>query len=385
MLSVLRADLSAFALAFLALAVPIKIYSLCEWSYNPPAYLRCGELCEGFLDNLAFRSDFLWWRACGEGVALGDMEGVRFHTRAPSRMLVEKHSRTKESHFHYEPGFRLGVSHVCPPFCWDITLNWTHFRSKARARGESKERTETIHTILIPFWERRVGLIPDHAKSVWTLTINLVDLVFERKYYVSPCFMLKPHIGLRGAGITQSYRVESQANRTGESIGQSNSYKSHASAKNYLLAVGPNIGCEAELSLGCGFSLFGEAAGAIVFGRFDRHSKEKSTQFSSINNGRIEFFYRTPRKFDSCSSTMTDLLLGIKWNRCFEWCNRCHPVTIAVAWESHAFYDLNRFNFEPDSTDIGIDGNNRTPFFPRKKKRGDLYTQGLAVSSTIAF
>lgn len=366
----------------------------CAWGYNPPAYLKCGtKCCDSFLDSLGFRVDFLWWRASVEGLALGSEETV---IRSPETALGSEtfnRSKIKKPKFKYDPGFRLGLTHNCD--CWDLALTWTHYHTKASASGASLLPDDEIisttpidYTVFVPYWERIAGVFPDSARSRWSFDLDLVDLEFGHKYYVSSCFVLRPHIGLRGGRIDQGYHVASEASRSGEApiIGAFDNFISEVHAKNDYRAIGPRIGIDLELNLGCGFAVVGQAAGSVLFGKTERHAREEFTAFTDV--GTIStgdsFDYRVNGSNNRLSRTITDLAIGVKWDHCVCWCNSYHPVSLAVLWEHHAYYDFNDFSFGNGGFDI-----TETTGVPITatggKARGDIFTQGLTIALNVGF
>lgn len=364
----------------------------CSWSYNPPAYSRCDcdTVCgdSGFLDSFAFRADFLWWRACEDGVDLGTVENVEINTGTaiPARSSIINTSRSKKPSFKYDPGFRIGIANHCSCDCWDFAVNWTSYHTKAKVRGLSADDFINSSTFFSE-WERVVNAFPRVANGRYSLNLDLVDIEFGRKFYVSNCFVLRPDFGLRFARIHQTYRVESASFGIGIADILAN-YTSDVKSRSNFLAVGPRVGLDVELQFCNGISLFGSAAGAIVFGKFDNHSRETLINRSETTDDAIGIFnYNENSSGHRCSRTITDLAFGIKWVRCFEWCNRSHPVSLAFAWEHHAFYDLNSFNFESGGINFGggVDGITAVPNGNSIRKHGNLTTQGLTLSLCFGF
>jgi len=350
------------------------------WAYNPSAYTRCGcdtSACSNFLDSFAFRADFLWWRACEEGLNLGTEEYVQVSDVERSTVVNRSHS--KRPNFKYDPGFRIGLSNNCSCDCWDFAVNWTHFHTKAKVHGVSD--TEGIVTFFSD-WERIAGINPERAAGRYSLNLDLVDIEFGRKFYVSNCFILRPDFGLRVARIHQTYRATSDTTSGGSGEDVFN-YVTDVKSRSNFLAVGPRVGLDVELRFCGGFALFGQAAGSIVFGKFDNHSRENYLDTVSAGPVIGELTYEARSSAHRCSRTITDLAFGIKWDRCYEWCNRCHPVSIAFAWEHHAFYDMNNFNFVEQGIDF--DGATAVPNGAHTRKHGDLTTQGLTVSLSLGF
>lgn len=349
----------------------------CGWGYNPPAYPRCCcdfDCCNN--DNsFGFRADFLWWRVCEEGLELGREESVVKTTSGleSDSCTLKNVSREKRPNFKYDPGFRIGFAHFCACDCWDFAVNWTHFRSKSHVHGRSHGDTKFFSS-----WERLEEAVPGFAKGQYVLSLDLVDIEFGRKFYVSNCFVLRPEFGIRIARINQNFKVFATAEEDHKSSDPFCKFNSHSKSRSDFIAAGPRIGSDIELRLNCGLTLFGCGAASIVFGKFDNHSREHFKDPHAKNDSPSDFQYFQKSSAHRCSRAITDLAFGVKWDHCFEWCNRCHPVSLAFAWEHHAFFDMNNFNFRERGFDYWVQD-------PAHRKHGDLFTQGLTVSLVFGF
>ncbi|MEI8365365.1 MAG: Lpg1974 family pore-forming outer membrane protein [Parachlamydiaceae bacterium] len=372
---------------------------VCGWAYNPPGYCRCNNApnaCnECWSDGLTARVDFLWWRAEVTNAEFGVEEATTTvvnngQSGGASRETVLNNEHVKGLDFKYEPGFRLGLYNACAAGCWDLGLVWTHFHSKTSESGYSDHSQLEINGTdlnFYPFWNRTTGVgAPDTAEGRYSIDMDLIDLEFGRKFYVSNCFVVRPHFGLRGARLNQSYRIEAMRDVPAPT-GLGEAYSLDGRLRNDFLAIGPRLGFEAQIHLGCGVSLFGDVAGSLVFGRFSRHSYQDYTDMivpTSIGTTAIinAYDYETGGNILRSTRAFTDMAVGVKWERCFEWCNRFHPVGVAFAWEQHAFFNVNNFDtivnaYDPVTntfvSDLGLG------------VAGDLYTQGLTVSVTFGF
>lgn len=366
------------ATCFLPPAAPPE----CAPGYNPPAYCLCAD--HDCVDSLTLsgRFDFLWWRAYEEGTTLGCREsfyGFITRTEPFIRERLYNNSRVKNLHTHYDPGFRLGIDSICLCNGWDAAIVWTHFHTGASARSHNLcDHRGT--TFLVPAWERISGLFPEKAKASWKLEMDLVDFEIGSKFYASSCFVLRPLIGIRTARIAQSYRTASYASDTGMTQGLSNVFISKTKSTGTFLALGPRVGLSMEYRLGCGLAFFGEAATSILFGRFDRHANEKSKVYPSSSMLGIDYDYHSSTGCDRVSRTLTDISVGIDYSRCFEWCNRLRKISLSFAWEHHAFYHLNSFNFASGTFSVTERATSCSC-----GKSGNLYTQGLVVSADVGF
>lgn len=359
----------------------------CGVAYNPPAYFNCDcpQNCS-FWENLRFKSDFLWWRACEEGLALGVEETFELFPNGAQAM----ESKLKEPDFHYDPGFRIGLATVCD--CWDAALNWTYFHTKASVSGKSEGELSRVTggevTSFISAWERDPNLnIPEIAKGKWSLSMDWLDLEFGRKFFAAKCFIVRPFFGLRGARVDQGYRTNAYSNIGINSI---SSFVSNVKAKSNFLGLGPRLGFDLELHLPCCLKLFAQAAGALVFGRTQRHANE---HLRNIHGEVIRFGvpdeleFKSHSTLDRCSHAITDLLIGLKWEHCCNWCNREHPITIAFSWEFHNLYGFNRFIFDQNLASLSFEPYQsiRGDQIFGSSKSGSISTQGLTVSAEIGF
>ena len=353
-----------------------------DWGYNPPAHEKCAcasNGCGSFCDNLTGRADFLWWRPFSEGTELG-YSAVNVETYAT---IYNDFSSTsyRDVNFKFDPGFRLGLNYYCPSSCIDISLVWTHFHSKANAEGVGNVNNEAF----VNFWEFNSDFLPDVAKERWTLDMDLLDLEFAQYYYINHCFSLRPHIDLRFARIDQNVHVESYSQTATMDI---LSFNAATKAKNDFRGIGPRLGLDLEINLGCNLFLYGKAGGALVYGQFDRHGEELATAYvPEPPAGVVDGTFISRGKNVRSTVTMTDFTIGLKWEHCFECCNVSHPFALAIAWEQNTFYNLNDFNFLSDRSKapkshvvvpFTVSGNNFS-------KKGNLYTQGLTVTATLGF
>lgn len=354
----------------------------CAPGYNPLAYSTCpGNTCDA-CGIVSGRFDFLWWRAYEEGTSLGTEETINTFTTRTQPYIREKifnNSRIKNLNSHYKPGFRLGLDYICLCDGWDAAINWTHFHANANTTGYSKFNDGKM-VFLLPFWERIHCLLPQKAKATWKLELDLVDLELGRKFYVSSCIAIRPLIGIRVARIMQSYRTDSYANDSGRGAGLADVYFSRTYSTGRFSALGPRIGASMEYQMGCGVALFGEAATSILFGRFNRHANEQCAIYEGRTPTGVNYDYHSSTGCDRQSRTITDMSIGINYSRCIEWCNKIRRMTFSFAWEHHAFYNLNSFNFAPNA--VTLPGNETGC---SRGKKGNLYTQGLVFSADVTF
>jgi len=363
-------------------------------SYNPPAYLNCGNnACGGFFDTISARVDFLWWRASEINLELGIEDTLN------NTVFSIDQAREKRPNFKFDPGYRIGLTTICPDGCWDAALNWTHFNTSARAIGMG-DPGHTSGLIFIgpvttfnSYWELNQNANPlDLCEGRWKLNMDLIDLEMAHRYHINQCLVLRPFVGLRGGRINQSYHIFSTFNEV-EIRMPDGQYLSKLHARSNFVGVGPRIGLNIAFEVCQDLSVFGEAAGSILYGSLDRHTNENADflffteEFTAIVVQESEGRLKAGSK--QCSRCITDLTLGLRWDHCVRWCNHCHPVSLVAAWEFHTFYDFNNFLQRilpaPNNEKEGKASTKENFNFPQRSLTGNLYTQGLTLSVCIGF
>lgn len=350
---------------------------VCGYGFSPQYYGGC-DACDSCFDRLLFRVDYLCWKATEDGLELGTEDEIEnFSNGAQSTC-----SHTVGLDFDYKSGFRLGAAYLLPCDGWDVTVNWIHYQSDASAHGGSLigGSLTGANTYFFNDWERNINFIPDVARARWNLDLDVVDLELARRFYFSECVSARPFIGLRFANIDQSYKVHSSADRTPGFV-LPIQFESSVHATSDFMGLGVRAGFDIEYKFGCGVGVFAEAAAALVYGETDRHTREAATQFSG--SSQFDNDYGTSTKTRR-SRAMTDLALGLKWDDCFCWCNRYHPFGVAIAWEHHAFYNLNQFRSRKILFSGNVNTNAPVSSFATCKV-GDLMTQGLTLSFYLGF
>lgn len=379
-----------------------------DYSYCSPCAEKCSkcgfedELCKCYKETTCFLNewgihiDTLYWKATEENLSLGNEVFVERSGLNPATGiydLVVKDSKEKTPDFDFDTGYRFNISHELPNHNCYIYFEWTHFDTTATAKGRSKLSSDpntNTYTAFMSNWEALDNNFPNRAKGKWKLDMDLFDLAAGRNFCLSSCFTVRPYLGLRCARIDQKFRVKSYAHQGGVFNSASYNYKSHVKAHCDYLSVGPLLGCNAEINLCRGFTLFGLAAGSLVYGQFDCHSHERFNNFD-------DFFFKFNHYEDRVrnaserwgSRAMSEFALGLRWE------TRCNlsrwefPIAIAVSWEHHAFYDFNNFNFHKDTfTNTDQSAFEFGPYANLKRinnEQGNLYTQGLTVSTRIGF
>jgi len=299
--------------------VAIRAVLIAMVCYVPGIYAQSSFCCptsccgQGFLSG-----EFLYWRAYEGGLdecRTLDSCDITTHREVSSTFKGKRN----DPHFEWNPGYRAGVGYQFARG-WDIAAYWTEFHSRAEGFGIHKH-------------ERK-----------WKLNFEVADILIGYSFEVYPCFTIRPFAGVRGAKIDQSLKVNQSSCCLSTYLKENNSEK--------FTGIGPLLGIEANLQLGCDFGLYADIAVATLFGNYNVHFKK-----AQIFNGSSSFC--NLRQHLNAYQGVVDAAFGISWQRCF--CNNMMWL-FKLGVEHHCYFNHNR---------IGNYGN--------------LYLDGGTFSASLAF
>lgn len=265
--------------------------------------------------------------------------------------------------FTWDAGVRIGFGYIFPNCMWDVALNLTHFETCLQ---QCRSTQDNIGLGMFPIWSLADDIIPfdwvSKAKMQWKLNLNLFDLDFGRVVSCADQFFIRFIIGLRVAVIKQHldvfYGGGIFANGLNLPALDSTFGYDVINMKNNFWSIGPRLGIEPQLNLGCGWRLYTSACAALGFSSFDVCQKE---------------VYLTDVRYNrSCSPQgvrwIVDATAGILWKTFL--CENRYALMFALGWEYHHFFD--QVEFKGDR-------------FGKVSHDRDLSLNGLALSMRFDF
>jgi Legionella pneumophila major outer membrane protein precursor len=292
----------------------------CQPTSNCDLLDQCSP-CPSFCDLKGFISaDLLYWRAFESGLDTCVPTKVCERVSSDGRIISKFSGKGHDPHFEWNPGFRLGAGYTSVDHEWDAGAFWTHFYSRAH---RSNHNGNHVH---------------------WNIKFNVVDLIAGYKARLNPCFALRPFGGLRLARIKQRLHIGNFSD-SGCSCVENNQITIDKRNKEKFSGIGPVIGLEADLKVGCGFSLYTNVSISWLYGHFHNRLTDSSEFIGGAN------FCKIRKKLDA-NLAVTDAGLGIRWHTCF--CDDMR-LLLQVGLEHHRYYDYNRMG---NCGDLSFDGLN---------------------------
>ncbi len=228
--------------------------------------------------------------------------------------------------FDWNAGCRLGAGYA---FCdgWSALAAWTHYHGSAH--GYSKQSGAG-------------------ASGAWKLHYDVVDALLASPYYCTwDCVKWNVFGGAKVGWIEQkmhatnqslSVTIESDGETTTTNVISGTDFLHYSSD---LTAAGPEIGLNVIWDIGCGFSLYGNAAGSVLNAHFKNKVNDEG-EFSNTTDGITSSTANSTYDVtdrDHIFRFVIDLGLGLSWSHCCKWCGHEYPVMLRVGWEQHSWFD----------------------------------------------
>lgn len=314
---------------------------------NPPGRPQVRDGVDLFLFG-----EVLLWNAHQNGMPIA----VVNESHHSHRNLA--HSKVKNVHSDWTVGFRVGAGYNLPHDSWDLNFAWARLFTHGDTHTHAKHSRQVYPSRVHP--GDRAGDRP-FAKdsSHWSLHFDQLDLDLGREFFVSKWLTLRPNFGLRTDWIEQNWRTKFKHPSGDSSSGHK---KLELEYKDKWWGLGLEGGLDTQWMLGCGWSLFGNMATAILYGFHDLDFKdEDSTRFVDLDD-----VYRI-------SHPILDLQMGVRYDHMFA--NDRFHLGLQVGWEHHVYFSQNQFPVFTDSNAKGTFVQNQ----------GDLTFQGWTFATRFDF
>lgn len=258
--------------------------------------------------------------------------------------------RYKKFDFDWRTGYRVGLGYnLCSN--WVLEGFWTHYRG----HGSKQFRKFDLS-----------------AHGHWDMDYDVVDVLLETPMCCAcNCFDWNVFGGLKVALIDSETSVRNPFQSASTSIdiveSTTSTMLTFSKAKDkerfYFHGFGPEFGVNTRYNCGCGFSIFGKAAGSLVFAHFKNRSRTLNTS-NNVSAGRQIFQFESRFKNgndDFLCRPVLDLSLGLEWESNLACCNCDSTLVCKLAWEHHQWFGFNRIT------------------------TGDLYLDGVTLSALLKF
>lgn len=261
-------------------------------------------------------ADLLYWRAFENGLDTCVPRDVSDSVSSDGRVVSTFRGKSRDPHFEWDPGFRIGTGYEFACSDLDVGVLWTHFHSHTHDH------------------------ISHDTEVRWHIDFDVIDIIAGYESNLSPCWTLRPFAGLRGARIDQKQHIDEFPSSTSSANGL---IAIDTKNKEDFSGVGPLVGLEANWNIGCGFSVYASASVSWLYGHFDVRLSEFEEFIDAIDSCKV-------KKHLNANIAAADAAIGIRWDTCFCMDTR---LFLKLGLEHHRYFDYNRIGCYGD---LSFDG-----------------------------
>lgn len=358
-----------------------------DWrSYDSCSSEYCCDSGWLSLDRLSVGLEGLWWKASEDNLTFAEKTFINDtattttvgSTTTDTFKDITK-TKKEELDFKWKTGCRLNIDYLLPCKNWDLGFTWTHYvggahgTAKAPNQPVTTDTTET-YTFLTPAFINQVVSVGgyDTIKSRWNLVFNNYEFDIGRTCCCAPCFAIRPYIGVKYLQIEQKLHIDAKARPyTVDSGAETISKVDYQVLKSRYSGVGLQGGLDANWLIGCGFALYSNVSGGVVYGKVHAHRKEFNHIHTVVFTGDTTDIEDGDNIFKDRDSTHAarpnlDFAIGLSWQHCL--CD-CYVVTLRAGWEYHHFFNQNFLRSTAFNNDL----------------RGDLALHGFTFGAGVQF
>ncbi len=274
--------------------------------------------------------DALFWRA-----SIGGTEYAYIETALDVDRMKGK---TQHVDFDTNWGLRLGLGYNVQYDGWDLLFQYTGFNTT----GHSSEREE-LHNFVVQLRAcQKLGNVPTprteaftycgNVRSTYDFKYQSFDLDLGRSYFMSSKLSLRPHIGLKSAWIDQTQKTFYRSGNLRSNI-------VYVKDDSNFKGIGPRFGSDSQWHLMEGFSVIGNIATAVLYGRFNVDHKERESACQDLRVFLNDHQY--------AFSPMVQMKLGLHYDTSIN--DNKQFISVGIGYEAEYWWKQNQM-FHPDQT-----------------------------------
>lgn len=304
------------------------------------------------LDLFVF-GEYLYWLAEEDGLYYAQTGKGSGTAQFPVSGDSDFRGSLKRIRPDWESAFRIGLGLNFPKEGYDLAFTWTNYSTDAHNSVDAGEH------LLFSTWA-----IPDapetasatFAKASWKLDLNSVDFEWGRSSWFGGNFSLRPFFGIRWLLIDQIFHNHTLFATSPSVLGKLRS-------ESTFQGGGIRAGGDMRFALPFGFSVYGIAGGALLYGKID-------SGFSVKEDG-VKIAQTKDDEWKGIANLQ--LSLGFSWDtHLFK--ERCH-LEFHAGWEQNGYFNVNQMNHYLGDLSQGN-------YF---KENGNLTLQGIVAGGRFDF
>lgn len=262
-------------------------------------------------NSLHIDADVLYWKAHLSALELDAGRTSMSEVITDGVSIFTTDEFDTDPHFKWKTGYRIAAGYQFDCSNWELAAIWTHFQDNGNKNISEDSTTTNTTKCRIQF--------------------NQIDGILV--YHDTKCssFNFTPFFGVRGARIHEGIRAHLVTDISIAPSTTATETKNFDDSQRYW-GVGPIVGLQGDWDIGCGFSIYGTAAAALLYGKYKIHFDDSDVFTAPINRQVFGTIDRHTHGFD-CN---IDLALGVQWQT--EICE-CYQLNFKLGFEHHQYFN----------------------------------------------
>lgn len=278
--------------------------------------------------------------------------------------------------FTFNSGFKVGVGLDTDYDGWGVGLTYTWLYSKATSNFGFSDTLDQPSSLTL--WESNFSVLPatqndlaifqvsaENGNAKWSFYFNAIDLDLGRAFFISPHLILRPHFGVKGTWMKQSYNILYNQEGVTALIGPiGKNQQAYVLAQEvykirniqHAWGVGPRVGLDTTWMFARYMSCFAELSLAGLWGQFTDTRVDTSNVMDLISLNKVvqEYIALNNRAKFTQLMPVIEMQIGFRYDR---WLNGAqYRFRLQVGWESQTWLDQNHFIKQGIYGDLGLQG-----------------------------
>ncbi len=272
--------------------------------------------------------DILYWHAKVGGTEYA----YSSINQGPVSLPVD--ARVREIEFAWDWGFRVGIGANFVHGGWDLLADYTYFKTD----GNSNVTSGTGAVVVPNQGDGRIISEFDalgyttaltyvnKATSQYSVDFDRINFELGRNYFISHNLSFRPHFGLATAWINQKQTTRYTGGQIGVNTVQ-------VKNKCDFWGLGPMTGLQSKWYLTNGFSVFGNASGALLYGYYQVQMKNwysaDPVKCTALVRGNMHRFAPT-----------TQLQIGLAYDKYIS--NDKQHIGVSLGYDCQYWWSMNQ-------------------------------------------
>lgn len=310
--------------------------------------------------DVTMSGEFLWWTARETGTPLC------VKVKRNSAGTADLPQKIVELDWDWQAGVRVALGFDTHHDDWRFLMDYVHFTNKA---CESVQ-TDTISTsanreYLLTIWSSNLGDDEAYyAAGKWEMTLNQLDAMLMRPFWMGSYFMFQPKFGLRALRLDTNYHIHYIAKFASNVTTFDDDIRFTQDSK----MLGLCVGFDTEWFMNKWFALYMNAGFAELWSDY---RMKKNQTFQNVGAGTEDHSNFKDHFFSS--QAILDMQFGLKVGFWF-WNDKAH-LSLFGGWDQHMYINYNQMFLSADDVFSGIVASSN----------GTLTLSGLRAGLTLDF